>query len=187
MMPIGTSFGKRPRPRSAAFWGAPPSGSRSYTNLERTCLMISSPIPVTETAPCGPEYKPAPRIGESPTRPGSMNDVPPVELAAANRPRRSRATAPTVSVGYVRNFRAHAGTLPATIWRRVSASRSRAPSVATSNAGKPALRGRVGGGGRGEPLAGALRRDVERGEAGLAREPRRPRPRKEHVRRVHDL
>src|SRR5438445_1815831 len=37
-------------------------------------------------------------IGESPTRPGIMNAVPPVELPAENRPAASRATAPTVPI-----------------------------------------------------------------------------------------
>src|SRR5947208_6901865 len=77
--PIGTSSGKSVSPRSAAAWGDRPSAIRSYTDLDRTCLMISSPIPVTETAPRGPAYRPAPTIGESPTRPGSMKATPPVD------------------------------------------------------------------------------------------------------------
>src|SRR6266571_760972 len=93
--------------RSAACCGVSPAAMRSYTNFERTRFMISSPIPVTDTAPFGPAYRPAPTIGESPTRPGSMKDVPPVELPAAKRPLRSRATAPTVSRSSIRfHFRA---------------------------------------------------------------------------------
>src|SRR2546430_4578963 len=64
MTPIGTSLGNSASPRSDAACGERPSAIRSYTNLERTCLMISSPIPVTETAPRGPAYSPAPTIGE---------------------------------------------------------------------------------------------------------------------------
>src|SRR6266571_5077106 len=72
--------------------------------------MISSPIPVTETAPRGPAYNPAPTIGESPTRPGSMNATPPVDEPVAKRPRRSRATAPTVSwIATPFHFRAYRG------------------------------------------------------------------------------
>ena len=39
---------------------------------------------------------PAPMIGVSPTRPGNLPVIPPVEVAAARSPRQSRATAPTV-------------------------------------------------------------------------------------------
>src|SRR5467141_2779044 len=112
MTPIGVSFENKARPRVAATWADNPSAIRSYTNFERTRLMISSPYPVAETAPNGPAYRPAPTIGESPTRPGSMNAVPPVDVPAANRPRRSRATAPTVSrrltVFHLRRYRGSA-------------------------------------------------------------------------------
>src|SRR5712692_267248 len=40
---------------------------------------------------------PAPGMGESPIRPGSLPLMPPVETATTNRPSESRATAPTVS------------------------------------------------------------------------------------------
>jgi hypothetical protein len=42
---------------------------------------------------------PAPMIGLSPTRPGSLPNTPAVEVAAASRPSASRTTQPTVPVG----------------------------------------------------------------------------------------
>src|SRR5436309_11388149 len=121
MTPIGTSLGNNASPRSDAACGERPSAIRSYTNLERTCLMISSPIPVTETAPRGPAYSPAPTIGESPTRPGSMNARPPVDEPVAKRPRRSRATAPTVSWRATPfHFRAYRGSRPLRIFSKLS-------------------------------------------------------------------
>src|SRR5256712_6090170 len=83
--------------------------------------MISSPIPVPETAPRGPAYNPAPTIGESPTRPGSMNATPPVDEPVPKRPRRSRATAPTVSwIATPLHFRAYLGSRPFRIFSRLS-------------------------------------------------------------------
>ena len=59
--------------------------------------MIASPSPVQETATLSSSAQvPAPISGESPTRPRRWPIVPPVEVAAASRPSRSRATAPTV-------------------------------------------------------------------------------------------
>jgi hypothetical protein len=56
-----------------------------------------SPAPVADTAtPDGCASRPAPGIGESPTRPGHCPARPPVEVAAATRPAASTATAPTV-------------------------------------------------------------------------------------------
>src|SRR5437773_2763361 len=53
-------------------------------------------------------------MGESPTRPGIMNAVPPVELPAQNRPAESRATAPTVPIRSLKasHFFAYGGTSP---------------------------------------------------------------------------
>ena len=59
--------------------------------------MIASPSPVQEIAAVASSaHVPAAMIGESPTRPGCLPLVPPVEVAAATPPRASRATAPTV-------------------------------------------------------------------------------------------
>src|SRR5262245_24269204 len=59
--------------------------------------MIASPSPVADTAPSElSAYVPHPMSALSPTRPGSLACVPPVEVAAAEVPWRSSATAPTV-------------------------------------------------------------------------------------------
>src|SRR5260370_31428751 len=48
---------------------------------------------------------PAPGIGASPMRPGSLPLMPPVETATASLPSESRATAPTVSAPVSRCWR----------------------------------------------------------------------------------
>ncbi len=53
-------------------------------------------MPVQETATPWSAQLPDPIRGLSPTRPGALPRVPPVEVAAASRPPRSRATQPTV-------------------------------------------------------------------------------------------
>ena len=59
--------------------------------------MIASPSPVQEIAAVASSAQvPAAISGESPTRPGCLPALPPVEVAAATLPRASRATAPTV-------------------------------------------------------------------------------------------
>src|SRR5262249_55290652 len=59
--------------------------------------MMASPSPVHDTPPSVlSAYVPHPMSAESPTRPGSLPDVPPVDVAAAMVPARSSATAPTV-------------------------------------------------------------------------------------------
>src|SRR5215831_1800439 len=59
--------------------------------------LVPPPPPERERAPAVlSAYVPQPIKGESPTRPGGLPVIPPVEVAAATRPRRSRATAPTV-------------------------------------------------------------------------------------------
>src|SRR5215472_4983184 len=59
--------------------------------------MKYSPAPVPETAQDWLDaYVPAPMIGESPTRPGILACMPPVDVPAATLPWRSRATTPTV-------------------------------------------------------------------------------------------
>ena len=66
--------------------------------------MIASPSPVQETATLSSSAQvPAPISGESPTRPRRWPIVPPVEVAAASRPSRSRATAPTVPAAQPRS------------------------------------------------------------------------------------
>lgn len=52
--------------------------------------MNASPRPVAETAHSSSAQVPAPTSGESPMRPGSFPVYPPVEVAAARRPRASR-------------------------------------------------------------------------------------------------
>src|SRR6059036_3251933 len=59
--------------------------------------MMASPSPVHDTPPIElSAYVPQPISALSPTRPGSLPMVPPVDVAAAMVPLRSRATAPTV-------------------------------------------------------------------------------------------
>ena len=59
--------------------------------------MIASPSPVQEIAAVASSaHVPAATSGESPTRPGCLPLLPPVEVAAATPPLASRATAPTV-------------------------------------------------------------------------------------------
>ena len=59
--------------------------------------MIASPSPVQEIATVRSSAQvPAAISGESPTRPGCLPSIPPVEVAAATPPRASSATAPTV-------------------------------------------------------------------------------------------
>ena len=60
--------------------------------------MIASPSPVQEIATVASSAQvPAAISGESPTRPGCLRRLPPVEVAAATPPWASSATAPTVS------------------------------------------------------------------------------------------
>ena len=59
--------------------------------------MMPSPSPVQEIATVASSAQvPTAISDESPTRPGCLRLVPPVEVAAATRPCASRATAPTV-------------------------------------------------------------------------------------------
>src|SRR5437867_8898208 len=59
--------------------------------------MIASPSPVHDTPPSElSAYVPQPISALSPTRPGRLPSVPPVDVAAATVPCRSRAVAPTV-------------------------------------------------------------------------------------------
>src|SRR5271169_5177665 len=68
----------------------------------RTTLIIASPHPVTETPPTElSAYVPAPMIGESPTRPGYLFNVPPVDVPTQIFPLLSNATAPTVSLDWL--------------------------------------------------------------------------------------
>src|SRR5215813_10629876 len=63
--------------------------------------MIASPSPVHETPPSVlSAYVPLPIRAESPTRPGSLPTMPPVDVAAAIVPWRSSATAPTVPAAF---------------------------------------------------------------------------------------
>jgi len=59
--------------------------------------MIASPLPVQDAPPSVlSAYVPHPMSALSPTRPGRLPTMPPVEVAAATVPWRSSATAPTV-------------------------------------------------------------------------------------------
>src|SRR3989442_8605773 len=120
--------------------------------------MISSPIPVTETAPRGPAYNPAPTIGESPTRPGSMNATPPVDEPVAKRPRRSRATAPTVSwIATPLHFRAYRGSRPFRIFSRLSSRFRRDSGVDGSYRGGPVDRANLTASGAPRRMWGVFR------------------------------
>src|SRR5215469_16240200 len=78
--------------------GAPPVRTRSAAHLASTSFMMGSPHPVQDTdALWLSAYQPQPISDESPTRPGSLLRVPPVDVPAAILPLASRATAPTVS------------------------------------------------------------------------------------------
>src|SRR3990170_1569210 len=55
MTPTGTVFLNGRRASSHAAWGLLPAAIRSYTDFARTRLTISSPTPVAETAPSGPQ------------------------------------------------------------------------------------------------------------------------------------
>src|ERR1700728_1803595 len=82
----------------AAISGAVPAATRSVAHLPRTSFMMGSAHPVRDTAAARvSEWQPQPMRDESPTRPGVLLRVPPVDVAAARLPRASRATAPTVS------------------------------------------------------------------------------------------
>src|SRR5208283_4386698 len=70
------------------------------TVFASTTLMIASPHPVHDAPPTElSAYVPHPMRGESPTLPGYLFGVPPVEVPDAITPLRSTATAPTVSCG----------------------------------------------------------------------------------------
>src|SRR5206468_3144706 len=84
-----------PSPRPAIFvtmftvWDAACCAVRdriaSQVDLETTNLIAISPTPVAVAAPTLlSAYNPAPRIGLSPILPGSFNETPPVESAAAS-------------------------------------------------------------------------------------------------------
>src|SRR6201995_3159603 len=78
--------------------GARPICTRSTAHLPSTSFIIGSPQPVGETAALALSAKqPQPISDESPTRPGALFSVPPVEVPAAILPPASSATAPTVS------------------------------------------------------------------------------------------
>src|SRR5690242_8282918 len=71
--------------------------TNAQISLATASRMKYSPTPVEETAQDRLDaYVPAPITGESPTRPGSLPCIPPVDVPAARSPRTSRATAPTV-------------------------------------------------------------------------------------------
>src|ERR1035437_8300016 len=94
----------------AATSGAVPEATRSVAHLPRTSFMMGSPHPVRERAAerlSG--YQPQPMREDSPTRPGVLLRVPPVEVAAARLPWASRATAPTVSWLFRRDGKAVSG------------------------------------------------------------------------------
>jgi hypothetical protein len=74
--------------------------------------MMASPSPVQETPPTElSAYVPHPIRALSPTRPGALPAVPPVDVAAAMVPPRSRAMAPTVPPSVLRRWASSA-------WRR---------------------------------------------------------------------
>ena len=76
--------------------------------------MIRSPWPVVDAAPVRlSAYSPAPMNGESPTRPGGLNGIPPVDVPAARLPARSRAIAPTVSCPNIVSTQFGIGVRPA--------------------------------------------------------------------------
>src|SRR5579863_10710160 len=83
---------------AATHSGKFPAATRSAAHLASTSFMIGSPQPVVEAAAVLLSAKqPQPIREESPNRPGALLSVPPVDVAAAIFPPRSRATAPTVS------------------------------------------------------------------------------------------
>src|SRR3954471_19396270 len=85
----------------AAAIGSFPAPIRSVAVFASSTFMIDSPQPVVEQPPVWlSAYRPAPISGESPTRPGSLLAVPPVDVPVARRPARSSATQPTVSLGW---------------------------------------------------------------------------------------
>src|SRR5262249_30868837 len=94
-----------PRPSStrrstatfAAYSGSPASCRSARVRCRSTPRMIAPPPRVHDPPP--PElsaWVPQPTSALSPTRPGALSAVPPVDVAAAMVPLRSRATAPTV-------------------------------------------------------------------------------------------
>src|SRR5205085_2043808 len=98
--------------------------------------MIASPSPVADTAPSVlSAYVPHPMSALSPTRPGSLPWVPPVEVAAAEVPWRSRATAPTVPLSAATS----AAGRPAVHRRRCRS----VTSVCGSHSGSPAARAKA--------------------------------------------
>ena len=74
-------------PSMAASCGLPPD-SKLWTSLSaRHTLVMDSPCPVVDTAPDSlSAYPPAPARGESPTRPGLLPVIPPVEVAQETFP-----------------------------------------------------------------------------------------------------
>src|ERR1700694_4943732 len=82
----------------AAHSGRFPAAMRSAVHFASTNFMMGSPHPVVEAAALLLfRYQPQPISDESPSRPGALLSVPPVEVAAAILPSRSSASAPTVS------------------------------------------------------------------------------------------
>src|SRR6266568_7045404 len=89
---------KRSTAPCATAEGSIPCCSSTTMSRARPRRMKASPWPVPQTAPNrSSAYMPAPGMGESPIRPGSLPLMPPVETATASLPSESRATAPTVS------------------------------------------------------------------------------------------
>src|SRR3954469_4550606 len=70
----------------ASFGDAPPRIASTITNEHRP-KRFASPRPVEPAAPTSPStYSPAPRIGESPTRPGIFHARPLVVVTPASAP-----------------------------------------------------------------------------------------------------
>ena len=68
-----------------------------FTALLQSCtLIMCSPVPVAEAAPCDVASVPAPITHESPTLPRFLPASPQVDVPAARTPFESRATHPTV-------------------------------------------------------------------------------------------
>ncbi|KAG9340360.1 hypothetical protein JZ751_021473 [Albula glossodonta] len=72
------------------------SGRRGTRTVRPGELGNTSPSPEQVTASFPSAYIPAPTTAVSPTRPFRLPTIPPVDVAAARFPQRSRATAPTV-------------------------------------------------------------------------------------------
>src|SRR6187402_1871863 len=70
-----------------ASFGCLPRRISSTINIDARLNRFASPRPVDPAAPASPStYNPAPRIGESPTRPGILNDRPLVDVTPQTSP-----------------------------------------------------------------------------------------------------